>query len=229
MNLGEAKSHVRHAIGGFPSVAPGHTVPQRTVEVINHAGNYLYNRPWKFRESVAQLDTFAASRTMVLPSRYSELVSLTRTVDGEPVELATPEEMDQLLDATSGTAVAGYISRASVAYVAASPQLIVWPTPQATTSKVARLRYRVAWDTVPDPDSDGYWLDTRGLEVPKYGEALFVAYLRAFAQGYEDEGINQRLMAIDQGPIYQTTAMKDGLQSRDVGRLQPQRGGTFRR
>ena len=228
MNLGDAKSHVRHAIGGYPSVAPGHTVTQRTVEVINHAGNYLYNRPWKFRESIAQLDTVINSRIVALPTRYSEIVSLTRTVDGEPVELATPEEMDQLVDAVSGTSVAGYVARASVAYVNASPQLIVWPTPKSTKSKVVKLRYRLAWDSIPDPDGSGAWLDTRGLEVPKYAEALFIAYMRAFAQGYEDEGINQRLLAIDQGPIYQTVAMKDGIQSRDVGRLKPQRGRTFR-
>ena len=94
MNLGEAKSHVRHAIGGFPSVAPGHTVTQRTVEVINHAGNYLYNRPWKFRESSSTLSTVASKRIVSLPTRYGDIVSLTRTVDGEPVELGTPEEMD---------------------------------------------------------------------------------------------------------------------------------------
>ena len=82
---------------------------------------------------------------------------------------------------------------------------------------------------MPDPDATGAWADSRGLEIPRYAEPLFIAYLRAFAQGYEDEGINQRLLAIDQGPIYQTVAMKDGIQSRDVGRLKPQRGRTFRR
>ncbi len=228
MNLGEAKSHVRHAIGGYPSVAPGHTVTQRTVEVINHAGNYLYNRPWKFRETMTQLAAKKNSRVISLPKRYSETVSLTRTVDGEPIELATPEEMDQLVDATSGTSVSGYIARASVAYVNASPQLLVWPTPKEDKNNVAKFRYRLEWDSVPDPDGSGAWLDTRGLEMPRYAEPLFIAYLRAFAQGYEDEGINQRLLAIDQGPIYQTVAMKDGIQSRDVGRLKPQRGRTFR-
>jgi hypothetical protein len=228
MNLGEAKSHVRHAIGGYPSVAPGQTVNQRTIEVINHAGRHLYARPWRFREATATLNTNADLRTVGMPRRYEEVVSLTRTVDGEAVELTTPEDMDRLFDGNSGTSISGYINRATIAWVAGNPQLLVWPTPRASEESVLRLRYRQSWDNIADPDGSDAWGDTRRLDPPPYAEQVFIAYLRAFAVGYEDEGLNERIAVIEAGPLLQTTLMKDGIQSRDVGRLKPQRGRTFR-
>jgi len=228
MNLGEAKSHVQHAIGGYPSVAPLQTVEQRTVEVINHAGRQLFSRPWKFRESAGTLNANASLRVISLPKFYEEMVSLTRTVDGEPVELATPEDMDRLYDGNSGTSISGYINRASVAWVSGTPQLLVWPTPTSSETRVLRLRYRRAWETIPDPDGSAPWSNARQLDTPTYAEQLFIAYLRAFAVGYEDDGLNERIAVVEAGPMLQTALMKDGIQSRDYGRLTPQRGRTFR-
>ena len=229
MDLSVAKSHVRHSIGAYPSVAPGQTADERVAEIINHAGRQMYSRPWRFREQAGTLDTTASSRTIALPATFEELVSLTRTVDGMALELATPEDMDRLSDALGGTNISGYVSRASVAWTAGSSHLLIWPTPTSAGTDVLRIRYRKSWTTITGADVADTNTSPPAISMPNYAEQLFIAYLRAFAVGYEDEGMTARIADVEAGPILQTTLMKDGIQNRDVGRLKPQRGSTFRR
>ena len=84
------------------------------------------------------------------------------------------------------------------------------------------MRYRKYWN----PVTTG-WGDDTTLSFPSYVDSLFTAYLRAYAQGYEDEGIPTRIAEIDAGPLLQTALMKDGITQRDVGRLRPLRGRGF--
>lgn len=226
MDLPVAIAHVRHSIGAYPSVAPGQTADERVAEIINHAGRQLYSRPWRFREQAITLDTTATLRVVALPDAFDELVTLTRTVDGKPLEMGTVEDLDQLADALGGTNVSGYLARASVAWTGGSPQLLIWPTPTTSETGVLRMRYRKSWTSVTGEDVGD---NTGTISLPAYAEQVFIAYLRAFAVGYEDEGMTARLAEVEAGPILQTTLMKDGIQNRDVGRLKPQRGGTFRR
>jgi hypothetical protein len=230
MLISVATSHVRHSIGAYPSVAPGQTADERVAEIINHAGRQLYSRPWRFREQSTTLDTTADSRVVALPTSaalaFEELVSLTRTVDGRPLEMSTVEDMDHLSDALGGTNISGYVSRASIAWTSGDPQLLIWPTPSSSDTDVLRIRYRKAWETITGTDVD---TNTKTIGMPGYAEQVFIAYLRAFAQGYEDESMTARLAEVEAGPILQTAMMKDGIQNRDVGRLKSQRGSTFRR
>ena len=229
MNLGEAKSHVKHAVGGDPSVAPGQTSAERTIQVINHAGEQLYTRPWKFRNASVLLDLTEDQETLTQPdgmlfSSGGELVSAVRTADGLSIETVTAEQMDHLRDGTmSSAAVNGYTSHIAIIWSGGSQKIHVYPTPSGSVADAVRFRYRKAWKAVTSSDDDGY-----NFPIPKYVEPLFTAYLRLFAIGYEDDGMTMRLAEVDTGPILQTSLMKDGIASRDVGRLRPQRGRTFR-
>jgi hypothetical protein len=228
MHLGEAKAHVTHAIGGDPSVAPGQTVDERKLTVINHAGMQLYSRPWKFREASLLMDLVADQDTLTQPTGMAfatggEFVSAVRTVDGEPIEVVTAEELDHLRDAVTRTPVAGWTTHMAVVWGGGVQKIHVFPTPTQASTAAVRFRYRKEWWQVGSADTDAYT-----FPFPGYTEPLFTAYLRAYAQGYEDDGMPARIAEVDAGPLLQSALMKDGLAARDVGRLRPQRGRGFR-
>lgn len=227
MNLGQAKSHVKHAVGGDPSVAPGMTVDDRVLEVINHAGEQLYSRPWRYREATSLLSLTANQEYITQPASMGfdlggELISMVRTVDGAEVENITPAEMDSLRDATTRTPVTGYVTHVAFPWQGLKQRIDIFPTSVEQSSDAVRMRYRKYWDKVTTT-----WSDLATLSFPLYVESLFTEYLRAYAQGYEDEGIPARLAEIDAGPLLQTALMKDGITQRDVGRLRPLRGRGF--
>lgn len=228
MNLGEAKAHVTHAIGGDPSVAPGQTVDERTIEVVNHAGLQLYTRPWKFREAAMLMDLTADQQTLNQPTAMAfatggELVSAVRTVDGSPIEVTTAEEIDHLRDAVTRTPIAGWTTHIAALWEGAVQKIHVFPTPTETSADAIRFRYRKQWWSVATSDADAYT-----FPFPPYVAPLYTGYLRAYAQGYEDDGLPARIAEVDAGPLLQTALMKDGIAARDVGRLRPQRGHGFR-
>jgi len=228
MNLLTAKAHVAHAIGAAPSVAPGQTVDERTIEVINHAGQQLYTRPWRWREASAELDLIAGMSYISPPvsmrfDRGGEFVSMNRIEDGGEVELTTPAEMDQRHDGTTTAPSGGSTTHVSLPWEGGAQAIRIYPLPGQTTPRALRMRYRKEY--VPRTI---VMADEVAFDFPSYVDPVFTAYLRAFAQGYEDDGMPARLAEIDAGPLLQTALMKDGLASRDVGRLRPQRGRTFR-
>ena len=227
MNFLQAKDHVEHAVGGDPSVAPNMTVEGRKVEVINHAGEQLYTRPWRFREDSYLLDLTTDQATITQPitmyfDKGGEFISMVRTVDGAEVENITPAEMDYLRDATTRTPVSGYVTHVAFPWQNLKQEIQIFPTPTSFSAAAIRMRYRKYWN----PVTTG-WGDDTTLSFPSYVDSLFTAYLRAYAQGYEDEGIPTRIAEIDAGPLLQTALMKDGITQRDVGRLRPLRGRGF--
>jgi hypothetical protein len=107
-----------------------------------------------------------------------------------------------------------------------APRLDIYPTPQATTNDAIIMRYRAGWTAVSG-ETNAVTPDTYIIPVPPYVEALLIAYCRAFAVAYEDEGLAARLIEIDNGPIWNAAAIKDGIAQRDYGRLNPVRSGAF--
>lgn len=229
MDLESAKAHVKLSVGGSPSyVDPGKTAAERIVDIVNDAGRQMYMRAWRFRERAKTLDVTANSRTVSLQwteslPQFEEIVSINRTSDGSEIELVTPEEMDSRFDAADGNTGTA-LAMAAIGWTSSRPHLLVWPTPAATETSAIRMRFRCAWPTVAYNASDAL-----ELPIPTYVDALYLAYIRAFALGYEDDGLATRLAEVEAGPILQTALMKDGIVQRDVGRLRPQRGRRFRR
>lgn len=234
------KQHILLALGGQPSVVTGVTRDQRIAEIINQSGNYLVSKPWRFRERTARPVTLTAGKNYApLPADAEEIISLTSIAGmGWRVELTSPEQIE-LMRAT------GDLSGSSGVYSAAmsrpwaqsndttplvdgsgmpAVRLDLFPTPQATTSDALIIRYRSAWVAISDQTADTYQ-----IPVPAYVEALLIAYARAFGLAYEDEGLSARLIEIDNGPLFNNAAIKDGIQQRDFGRLLSSRVSPFRR
>lgn len=244
LTYGGLKQHVVLALGGQPSIVTGVTRDQRIAEIINQAGSYLFSKPWRFRERTSRPVSLTANQNWApLPGDAEEIISLTCKAGlGWRVELTTPEQIELLRTSMAP----GMID--SVFYAAMSRpwaqsngttplvdgtgmpavRLDLYPSPSTTTSDAIILRYRSSWVAVSG-DASGGTLDTYQIPVPAYAEALLIAYARAFGLAYEDEGLSARLIEIDNGPLYNTAAIKDGIQQRDYGRLPSNRVGPFRR
>ena len=234
------KQHILLALGGQPSVVTGVTRDQRIAEIINQSGNYLVSKPWRFRERTARPVTLTAGKNYApLPADAEEIISLTSIAGmGWRVELTSPEQIELMratgdLSGSSGVFSAAMSrpwaqSNDTTALVDGSGmpavRLDLFPTPQATTSDALIIRYRSAWVAISDQTADTYQ-----IPVPAYVEALLIAYARAFGLAYEDEGLSARLIEIDNGPLFNNAAIKDGIQQRDFGRLLSNRVSPFRR
>lgn len=239
LTYGGLKQHILLALGGQPSVVTGVTRDQRIAEIINQAGNYLFSKPWKYRERTARPLTLTANQNWAsLPGDAEEIITLTcKAGMGWRVELTTPDHIEMLRTATEPALLDGVFYAAMSRPWAQSNgsalvdgsgmpevRLDLYPTPQTTTSDAVVIRYRSRWVAVSDSTSADYQ-----IPVPAYVEALLIAYARAFGLAYEDEGLSARLIEIDNGPLYNAAAIKDGIQQRDYGRLPPNRVGPFRR
>lgn len=239
LTFGGLKQHVVLALGGQPSVVSGVTREQRIAEIINQAGNYLFSKPWRFRERTARPVSLVANQNWAaLPGDAEEVVSLTCKAGlGWRVELTSPEQIElfrnstepALMDSVFYAAMSRPWAQANGnALVAGSGmpaiRLDLYPTPQTSSSDSIIIRYRASWVAIASDASTDYV-----IPVPAYVEALLIAYARAFGLAYEDEGLSARLIEIDNGPLYNTAAIKDGIQQRDYGRLPPNRVGPFRR
>lgn len=242
LTYGGLKQHVLLAIGGNPSIAGTVSREQRIAEIVNQAGQYLFSRQWRFRERTARPVSLVAGQNWApLPSNVEEITSLVVKAGlGWRVEMTTPEQIELFrTSATPATADGVYYaalsrpwaqSNGTTPLVAGSGmpalRLELYPTPQATTSDAMILRYRMGWEEVSG-ENNAWTPDTYQMPVPPYVEALLIAYCRAFAVAYEDEGLTARLIEIDNGPVWNAAAIKDGIAQRDYGRLPAVRGGSL--
>jgi hypothetical protein len=242
LTYGGLKQHILLALGGQPSIVSGVTQNQRIAEIVNQAGNYLFSKQWRFRERTGRPVSLVANQNWAaMPGDAEEIVSLvTKAGLGWRVELTSPEQIElfrnsmapALLDSVYYAALSRPWAQADnvtplVAGTAfPAPRLDIYPTPQATSTDAIIMRYRAGWTAVSG-ETNAVTPDTYIIPVPPYVEALLIAYCRAFAVAYEDEGLAGRLIEIDNGPIWNAAAIKDGIAQRDYGRLNPVRSGAF--
>lgn len=240
LTFGNLKSHIVLALGGQPSIVSGMTRDQRIAEIINQSGQYLFTKPWRFRERTSRpLNTVSQQSWVDLPTDVEEIVALISKAGlGWRVELTTPEQMEIIRNMAEPALMDGvYYAALSRPWAQSDGttelgqgtglpaiRLELYPTPQASSSDAITVRYRSAWQVVSDTT-----LETFIIPVPAYAESLLIAYARSFAMAYEDEGLTARLIEIDNGPIFSAAAIKDGIQQRDYGRLLPNRVSPFRR
>jgi len=242
LTYGGLKQHILLALGGQPSIVSGVTRDQRIAEIVNQAGNYLFTKAWRFRERTARPLSIVANQDWVaLPSDAEEIVSLIAKGGlGWRIELTTPDQIElfrntlapQVFDSVYYAAMSRPWAEANettplgagTAFPAA--RLDIYPTPVANQPEAMIMRYRSGWTPVSEDSGSvtpiGYF-----MPVPPYVEALLIAYCRAFATAYEDEGLTARLIEIDNGPIWNSAAIKDGIAQRDYGQLPPARAGSF--
>lgn len=249
LTYGGLRQHILLALGGQPSIVGG-SVPnfsthnQRVAEIVNQAGNYLFSKQWRFRERTGRPVSLVANQNWAaMPGDAEEIISLvTKAGLGWRVELTSPEQIElfrnsmapALLDSVYYAALSrpwaqdGVTPETPIVAGTAFPsaRLDLYPTPQSTTTDAIIMRYRAGWTSVSG-ETNAVTPDTYIIPVPPYVEALLIAYCRAFAVAYEDEGLAGRLIEIDNGPIWNAAAIKDGIAQRDYGRLNPVRSGAF--
>lgn len=234
LTYGGLKQHILLALGGQPSIVTGVTQNQRIAEIVNQSGNYLFTKQWRFRERTGRpLGLTANQNYAALPGDAEDIITIvTKAGLGWRVELTTPEQIELYRNSMSPALIDSVyyaaISRpwaevdnvTPLANGSAFPaaRLDIYPTPSTTVADALIIRYRSGWTSVSG-ETNAVTADTYIMPVPPYVEALLIAYCRAFALAYEDEGLAARLIEIDNGPIYNAAAIKDGIAQRDYGRL----------
>lgn len=207
--LSTLNNHVQHALGGSVSSLLDAT------QIVNEAGRYMYSHPWKFRERPSETLDFVADASHVdLPVDFGELIAYS-TSDGLNRGLAFTTFQDLLLKRSQEIRATGYYY-AAISYhvVGGTPtsRIDIWPTPTSNEDGALTIFYRAKWvDLSADADT---------AHVPPYAESLLIQYVRAFAQGYEEEGMEQRLAAIDSSSMAFMTQQSDGLVQPDYGHIQ---------
>ena len=94
--------------------------------------------------------------------------------------------------------------------VALQPRLMLAPTPTAVDQMT--LVYRSKWPSLAS--------DTDIAAVPDWAEALLILYVRAFAQGYEEENFMQRVAEVDASSMFHRTAIQDGMMQPEYGPIE---------
>jgi len=227
------KDHLLLAIGGYPSLAPEQTRDERLSQICNNAGDYLYSIPWNFRVKTSRpINTVSGQNFVTLDNDMVEVISVAMTdnygASKDRVSLVTPQEMDTYRTTfpsaalVNPTYVYACMSRpwadsggtTEIVEGTALPikRLELHPTPASTTTGALVVRYRTAF-----PQTTATTLDTFILAIPNYCEGLFIAIGRAFALGYEDEGVQQHLMNVQNGPLLAMAMQADGMTLQDGG------------
>jgi len=212
LTLSNLTSHVTHALGGSPSSEI------TAIDIVNQAGRHMFTHAWKFRVRPSHdLATVASQSYVDLPANVGEIVTI-RMKDGlnDSVSLTS---YDKLLLIRNGSLSTGRSFHAALTYydktavedttVAMSPRLELAPTPTAVDT--ITVFYRANWTELAET--------TDIVAVPEYAEALLILYVRAFAQGYEEEGLTQRVAEVDASPMFHRTAIQDGMLLPEYGAI----------
>lgn len=96
-------------------------------------------------------------------------------------------------------------------------RLDLWPTPGQDEKDRLMVYYRRGWQAC---DSDNAL-----IPIPDWIETLYLTLVRAFARGYEREsevGIEQRIAAVRQGPVFAAAMLRDKEMLQHIG---PMMGG----
>lgn len=209
---------IQHAVGGRPSIASGETVAARSVRIINEAGRMLFGiHSWRFRETVALLDSVADQAYIVLPS---DCFALNYAWWGYvPIRLVTPGTLEATRS-LSGTATFAYMGCVRLTVTVDAPggenRLELYPTPSDTTSDAVRILYNRQW---ADIDEDDIVDAAAYAAVPAYAEQVLIEFVRAVGVAYEDGGLQARIAEVVAGPSYISAKEQDSLLQQDFGPL----------
>lgn len=209
------KDHVSHALGGPVSSKLS------DIGIINEAGRHMFNTPWNFRQRPPKDITFTTGvNHVVLPPDFGEVIAANMK-DGLVQTFTFTTFADLIYRRRTNT---GYTSHywIAVSYGVPNdakeemppPRFELYPTPTSGDEMV--LSYRARWREMTD--------DEEVAAIPDFAESALVALVRAFALGYEEEGLELRVAEVEQGPLWQRALEKDGIVQVDYGQM---RGGAL--
>ena len=208
LTLATLKQHVQHALGGSVSSQLDET------SIINEAGRYMFLSPWKFRERPPAIISFVAAQNHVLlPEDFGEVVAANMT-DGlvRSFTFTTFHDLVQRRSTSTGVTNHYWIAISpptpgSSAEGVPAPRMELYPTP--TSGDQITVAYRAKWKELSSDESVAL--------IPDYAESALVSAVRAFALGYEEEGLEMRLAEIENGALWIRLKEKDGLIQPDYG------------
>ena len=231
LTYADAKAHVLLACGGDPSTTSALTVPQRIAQILNFAGHHLYSHAWNWRERTAANLSFEADGDTVrdyvtLPDDVGTILNVYPNGNTfRRVFLISPEAFsrfesdnltitDAVFYVTLARAKPGNDGAASTGQPAR--RLDIYPTPSAAESNALSIRYRAEFVEVASGDVDSTELQ---IPVESHCEALYLEYVRAFAEGGEVGDTLQRVAMVDASPLLQEAMRRDGVETPNYGPL----------
>ena len=208
ITLSSLKSHVRHALGGTPASQLSEA------GIVNEAGRYMFSVPWKFRERPPATITTTPNQSFVeLPTDFGEMISANMT-DGlvKSIHFTTMDDLVERRTTAIGQsqeyyAVILHPTSESSTGGEVSPRIELHPTPTRSDNIV--VAYRSDWVELTS--------DEEYASVPGYAESVLIGLVRAFALGYEEDGLEVRVAEVQNGPLFQRLLEKDGIIQPDYG------------
>mgnify|MGYP003141202951 FL=1 len=231
LTYADAKAHVLLACGGDPSTTSAFTVPQRIAQILNFAGHHLYSHAWNWRERTAANLSFEADGDTVrdyvtLPDDVGTILNVYPNGNTfRRVFLISPEAFSRFeSDNLTITDAVFYVTLARAkpgndgtdANKQPARRLDIYPTPNAPETGALSVRYRAEFVEVASTQ-----VDTTAQEIPveSFCEALYLEYVRAFAEGGEVGDTLQRVAMVDASPLLQEAMRRDGVETPNYGPL----------
>jgi hypothetical protein len=224
LTYADAKAHVLLACGGDPSTATGLTVPQRVAQILNFAGHHLYSHAWNWRERTAANLDFTANNFVALPDDVGTILNVFPNGNTfRRVFLISPEAFSRFeSDNLTITDAVFYVtlSRAKPTdNTQPARRLDIYPAPSAPESAALSIRYRAEFVEVTSADVGESASTTKFIPVESHCEALYLEYVRAFAEGGEVGDTLQRVAMVDASPLLQEAMRRDGVEQPNYGPL----------
>lgn len=210
----QALGHITHAVDGL-------SAPLTGLSLLNEAGEFLVSmRDWEWLASPpVSLDTVASQSYVDLPSDCAAILTLEANngLHGA-VQLTTFSRLQAMR--TDASVAPSWYRYAAVVWAQATsgvpaPRLELWPTPSTSTVGEITLLYRKGWTTLTD--------DEDAVRIPAWIESLYIAIVRAFAKGYEEDvnvPIEQLLAQIQLGPQFLAAKRRDSSMQVDYGPIE---------
>ena len=227
ISFADAKAHVLLACGGDPSTTSHMTVPKRIAQILNFAGHHLYSHAWTWRERTAKNLTLTENQDFIpLPDDVGTILNVYPNGNTfRRVFLISPEAFSRFeSDNLTITDAVFYVtlSRAKPGDDNTSTnqqpprRFDIYPTPRTTQADAFSIRYRAEFQDVLSTQVDA---DTGFIPVESFCEALYLEYVRAFAEGGEIGDTLQRVAIIDASPLLQEAMRRDGVETPNYGPL----------
>lgn len=199
---------IEHQLRGRPSKQIS------AVALVNEAGEHLVNmHGWRWLlRAPATLTPTVGQDWIALPSDFGQIIALEySTGTGSCVEAVTLEEIHAFRRYGGGPVDTSYaVSYYLPASGVPAPRLEFYPGPSGTLT----LWYAATWVAVRQ--------ETDPIPVPAWMRPLFLAVVRAFASGYEEQeegSVDARLLEIMAGPRFQSAAERDRVIQPSYGAL----------
>lgn len=225
LTLANLRLIVDHALGGGAPATIITDANGTRDHYVNSAGRHLCGmHRWSFLQRAPTTLNFTASTEYVaLPSDFGELDSITYN---SAVQSFTMTSMEHILEmrSTGATLYNGYFgsvvwpTQANTTSEPGVPRIELYPTPAENVTAALRISYRAGWTELTNSASYA--------NVPKRLEPLLESLVRAYAQGREEDRLEELLGAVAAGWQFRHLVETD---SQDMGGMMgPTRNGAYR-